>query len=247
MINNSCKNCQTEFVGNFCPHCGQSMHTHKIDFHYFAHDLPHSVFHIDSGVFYTLKELLLRPGKALKGYLEGQRVYHAKPFAFVLVLSTAAILIMKLCVFLINATLAKSQAPILKFVGFFSSYPSVLVFILIPILAFITWICFRKYGYNYWEHFLINTFLAAFLNLFLMLIYLFMLIKFYIIGSYSINYPFFMIFFMAYYGFVFSSIYGSRVGSDLKTAIIITIMNFFLSVTYLYALIKVGIMQSWWG
>jgi hypothetical protein len=241
-----CKNCANHFTGNFCPKCGQKSTVEKIDFKYFIKDIPHSIFHIDKGFFYTLKEMFLHPAKALETYLAGQRVKHFKPFAFVIVLSTIATIIIKLCLGAINFELKKTSGSKLILEGFFVNYPSLLIFLLIPILALITWICFKKYGYNYWEHFLINTFLGALLNIFLMLVFIAKLIKFFTADNLSINYTIFIILFMTYYGFAFGFLFAKRIKNRLRITIIITVMNFFLSITYLSALSFSGLMSPWW-
>ncbi|MCD9027412.1 DUF3667 domain-containing protein [Luteimonas sp. BDR2-5] len=45
---------------------------------------------MDRGLLYTLRELMLRPGHLIRGYVEGRRARHVKPL--VLVLTMAAIL-----------------------------------------------------------------------------------------------------------------------------------------------------------
>ena len=193
-----CKNCNTQYDGNFCPKCGQSSHEGRINAAYFLHEIPHSVFHVDKGFFYTLSKLLSRPGPALKEYLAGKRIKHYKPFGFVIIMSTICTLFIKGLNHLINNkyrdnNLGKS----LNFgEGFFVKYPSILIFIMIPILALITWLFFKKRAYNYWEHFLINTYLAAYLNIFLLFIRLFQCFKYYFTGKLSVNFIFFMFFFM---------------------------------------------------
>ena len=38
------------------------------------HDLIHGVWHIDKGVLFTVKELILRPGDSVRGFIQGKRV-----------------------------------------------------------------------------------------------------------------------------------------------------------------------------
>jgi len=78
----NCKNCNNLYDGNYCNHCGQSANTHEINFKSILHEVQHSLLHIDKGILYTTKELLLRPGKTISDYLNGKRVKHFKPFAF---------------------------------------------------------------------------------------------------------------------------------------------------------------------
>src|SRR5215213_8947870 len=83
-----CKNCNQPFVGNFCNHCGQAANTHKLSLHYIWHDLQHGLFHFDNGIFYTIKQLLTRPGHTIREFIQGKRVRHFKPLSLVVVLAT---------------------------------------------------------------------------------------------------------------------------------------------------------------
>ena len=242
----TCKNCQTFFDGNFCPHCGQSAHVEKIDAAYFLHDIPHSVLHVDKGFFYTLKAMFLDPGQAMKRYLDGQRVKHYRPFAYVLLMSTLCTLLIKGIDHLINIHFEKLHpGHTLEFGhSLFVKYPSLLVFLMIPVLSLITWMAFMRRPFNYWEHFLVNTYMAANLNIFLLLISIVQLARYYFFNSYEVNVIFFMCFFMAYYGHAFGSLMADS-GKLAKNILILGIMNFFLASAYMTAFYYTGILHAW--
>ena len=83
----NCKNCNTAFEGNFCPNCSQTAKTHAINAATFLHDIPHDIFHIDKGFSYTFINLLKKPSVTLAEYIEGKRIRHFKPFAYVIIMS----------------------------------------------------------------------------------------------------------------------------------------------------------------
>ncbi len=84
---NLCSNCGAEVARNICPECGQKTTTHRFSIpHVFSHDFIHGILHIDKGFFYTAKEILLRPGKAVRSFIEGQRINHFNYFTFLLLL-----------------------------------------------------------------------------------------------------------------------------------------------------------------
>src|SRR5215210_6273275 len=83
-----CKNCNNDFEGNFCNNCGQAADTHKLNLHFIWHDIQHGLFHFDNGIFYTVKQLLTRPGHAIREFIDGKRVKHFKPLSLVIVLAT---------------------------------------------------------------------------------------------------------------------------------------------------------------
>jgi hypothetical protein len=243
-----CKNCENCFKGKFCPECSQPAKVGKIDAHYFIHDIPHSIFHIDKGFFYTLKQLFTNPGKAMIDYLSGKRIRHFRPFGFVIILSTICTLLIKGINKVINLRYIADHSgeKIVSAQNFFVNYPSVLIFLMIPILSFVTWLCFKKRQYNYWEHFLVNTYLAAYLNIFFLLISVFRLGKYYLTNNLNVNYTSFMFIFMAYYGYAFG-VFMAEKGKRKENIMIMLLMNFFLATIYMTSFSLSGLMIPWWG
>ncbi len=58
----------------------------RIDRHYISHEIEH-VLHLDRGFFYTVRELFLRPGKAVRGFLFDDRQKLVKPILFLILCS----------------------------------------------------------------------------------------------------------------------------------------------------------------
>jgi hypothetical protein len=85
---NICKNCNHTFEGNYCNNCGQAANTHKLTMHFIWHDLQHGLFHFDNGIFYTIKQLVTRPGHTIREFINGKRVRHFKPLTLVVLLAT---------------------------------------------------------------------------------------------------------------------------------------------------------------
>ena len=82
----NCKNCDSVITGNFCANCGQAAKPERIDKHYIAHELFH-LFHFEKGFFYTVKELMLRPGDSIKEFINSDRSKHMKPVTFLILTS----------------------------------------------------------------------------------------------------------------------------------------------------------------
>jgi hypothetical protein len=197
------------------------------------HDIPHSVLHIDKGFFFTLRSLALRPGKMLEEYVDGKRVDHFRPFAFVIIMTTV-------CAVLINLMRTRMDTALVP--GFFSKYPSALIFILIPVISLVTWLCFHDRRFNYWEHVLFNTYLGAFLNVFLLMLTLIRFISFELGWSVSVMATAMVIMFcfMTYYGFVFGAMMhgpGRFAGNLLR----ISIMDGSIATIYFFSFVYTGI------
>lgn len=84
--NKTCTNCHAPNIETFCPNCGQPAQLKRIDSHYVAHEIQH-LFHIEKGVFFTAKELLLRPGVRIREYLSENRNRLIKPVPFLVLTS----------------------------------------------------------------------------------------------------------------------------------------------------------------
>ena len=90
-----CRNCGRDIDvpgQKFCPTCGQPTPAHRIDWHFLGHELEHSVLHMDKGILYSLKNLMLRPGHFIRDYIEGRRANHVKPL--LLIMMTAALVVL---------------------------------------------------------------------------------------------------------------------------------------------------------
>ena len=75
-----CLNCNNEVYDKFCSKCGQSIQTSRVNSKEVFSELGYGLFHLNSGLFYTAKELLLRPAVTVRNYLSGKRVGYVKPF-----------------------------------------------------------------------------------------------------------------------------------------------------------------------
>lgn len=155
---NTCRNCKHKYKGNFCHNCGQKAATHNIDFKFIIHEVPHSAFHLDKGILYTIKELTLRPGKTIRGFLEGKRIQHYPPLMYVILITTVYILIKSLQLHLGFDEFKASQE-------FQRKHQLSFFLTLIPSYALIYWLFHKKFGYNYWQYLVSQTFMTGHLIL----------------------------------------------------------------------------------
>ena len=89
----NCRNCGHTVDGKFCSNCGQNSKVGRINLPAVLNEFSESIFQINKGFFYTLRELCIRPGESLKEFLNGKRKNHFKPIAYLLTLSTLYFLI----------------------------------------------------------------------------------------------------------------------------------------------------------
>lgn len=172
----TCKNCGASVQKNYCSDCGQSTSAGRINSHYLWHEVQHSILHVDRGIFYTIKELILRPGITIKGYLDGKRVNHFKPFAFVIILGTIYGFIAHFFKVYPESELLPDLGPEStesgrKVMEWVYGHYSLVMLGLIPFTALASYWVFRKKGYNYSEYLVIYSYITGIQILILLLAY----------------------------------------------------------------------------
>lgn len=168
----NCKNCGEIVSGKFCSDCGQKTSIGKITLSRLIRDLSESIFQLNSGLLYTLKELFVQPGKSVHNYLNGKRKKHFKPIAYVLFFCTLYFLISKLNgqnTWLNRAISGfsegayssemKSEFPIL--ITWFAKNYAYATLFLIPIFSFASYISFYRFKTNYLEHIVLNCYITG--------------------------------------------------------------------------------------
>lgn len=190
----ACQNCAHPFEGNFCNQCGQTAHTHAIDWHYLWHEIPHSVWHVDRGILFTLRELCTRPGYTIRDFIQGKRVNHYRPLALLLFLGAIItfashsldVSVMKSSQQMFAPTNADAPALQKNFqkqmFQFLEEKPAVGQIIMLPFFAFGFWLMFRRKGYNYPQLLVAQTFITNFF----MLVTLVITLLFWLLGGTAI-------------------------------------------------------------
>jgi hypothetical protein len=84
---NRCLNCGTVVSGKHCPQCGQSAETHVLSIKEVAGDVTHSLLHLDSRVWRSLKLLVRRPGELTREFIAGRHQLYIPPFRLYLAIS----------------------------------------------------------------------------------------------------------------------------------------------------------------
>ncbi len=227
-----CKNCNNEITLNFCANCGQKK-LKRIDRTYIKDELQYTLLHTNKGFLYTSKMLLRSPGRTTSEFLEGNRVNHYKPILMVFVLAGISLFLSNLFVDANQMVTDqyKNSHPALRniIIGFFSiffKFYSFLMISLIPFTALCSWIAFRKWKHNYFEHVVINANLFSTLILFSVIFIL--PIQYFLVGS-----PYFFLISILHIGiqmsiafWMFTQIYSNHAAGDaiLRTLVFIALV-----------------------
>lgn len=167
----NCKNCATLITDNFCGSCGQKIYR-RIDKKYIFEEFQYLTIHTNKGFFYTIKNLIKNPGRTAREFVDGNRVKHYKPLGLAFVLSGISALITFKLLGLketMNDVYSTNEVTNTKFmheyVEFISGYFSFIMLLSIPMFALLTKLAFRKWGHNYFEHIVMNSYFLSFFTI----------------------------------------------------------------------------------
>lgn len=148
----NCRNCNAPINDNFCGNCGEPILLKRVDSHYILHEIQH-ILHFEKGILYTIKELVVRPGKNIKEFITHNRNRLVKPILFIIVTSFIYTLVNHL--FHIKAGYVQfdgqqnsATATIFHWIEHNYGYGNILMGMFI---AFWLKLFFRKHNYNFFE------------------------------------------------------------------------------------------------
>ena len=172
----NCKNCTTEFEGNFCPECGQKPQIESFTMRSLGKQFFHILTNIERGMWPTIWKLLVRPHVVIEEYLDGKSQSYINPFRFLVLVATFVALATVQFDFL--AQQAQATNPGLGAQGEFATHLfemmgrvfHFMVIASVPFYTLFSWWFLRKRGRSAGEHLIMNSFLVAERQLFLALL-----------------------------------------------------------------------------
>jgi hypothetical protein len=157
-----CKNCETEVIQNYCPNCGTPVVLKRINGQYILKEIS-SVLNFDRGILYTIRELLLRPGKNIQTFVLEDRNRLVKPIIFIIITSLIYTLAQQFLHFedgYVNAGGFEESATTNIFGWIQKNYGYANIIMAIFIAGWIK-VFFRKYEYNFFEILILLCFLMG--------------------------------------------------------------------------------------
>jgi hypothetical protein len=82
-----CRNCGAQVTGKHCAACGQAVDAHLLSMREVMGDIAHSLLHLDSRVWRTLRLLVLKPGELTREFIAGRHQSYLPPFRLYLAIS----------------------------------------------------------------------------------------------------------------------------------------------------------------
>ena len=165
MDNKECLNCKTEIAGNFCYNCGQKSSVHRYNIkHLFTHDLLHGIYHVDKGILFTIKELFVRPGHAIREHIHGNRTSLFHGISMIIILLACMNFIDGFAIVKEYDLVSQENIKSAKVIdAIYKKYPRLFVLLQIPFYAIISYLFFRKSKKNYAENLVFTTYFYCFI------------------------------------------------------------------------------------
>lgn len=161
-----CPACGKMSPGNYCFHCGEKLEHGRVTFFQFLKSFPEIILHVGFNIFYTIYELIRRPGQMVKGYFAGNRKKHYKPINFFLFIGGLV------AVLFISNHISPPDSKMYeewlddKDLGqqldkINTEYLTGILMLQFPIVALCTWLFFRKKEHYFGEHLVANAYFVG--------------------------------------------------------------------------------------
>ena len=167
---NICKYCNEQINGNYCSNCGKPAILKRIDGHYIIQEIG-DFFIANKGMLYTIKKVLISPGKSIRQFISEDRYRFVKPVTFIFITSLVYTFVNQ--IFSLGAGDYYQQSDVLAetvnliFNWMLIEYPGYSGIIIGLFMAFWIKIFFRKYDCNIFEIFILICFLTGVTTLFI--------------------------------------------------------------------------------
>lgn len=160
-----CKNCETNLneKSDFCYQCGAKVIRNRLTIRNLFEHFSEQFLNYDNKFLLTIKHLFSKPEIVINGYVEGVRKKYINPITFFAIsLTISGLYLFIIQKFFPNAmdfsqlyADENTQKIPAKTSSITLEYHSLLYFVLIPVLALISWVLFLKNNFNFTEHIVI--------------------------------------------------------------------------------------------
>lgn len=154
---NKCKNCGNENSGSYCSSCGMEFSSGRLNLKRLFMDWLGAFYNYSGGILVTFRMLALKPGTAVKEYIEGNTRKYWNPFNYFVITLTVYMLIG------VTSGIFSSQS---SYESFTNDYAAYLIMFSIPFVSAASFLLFKSSGFNYSENLVLNIFINAQLNIY---------------------------------------------------------------------------------
>lgn len=167
-----CKNCGTALQGKYCSECGQKAITRRITVKTVVQELFAIITNVEKGFWYTARMLFIAPATVVCDYIAGKTIRYYHPFRYLFWWVTISVAI--------NLSLGlydRQQTEIQSYIGAsedqkafklqqdlqqeVKKYLTFIPVLLVPFASISSYLLFKKKGYNYAEHLVLNAYVQG--------------------------------------------------------------------------------------
>ncbi|MGB3468959.1 MAG: DUF3667 domain-containing protein [Cyclobacteriaceae bacterium] len=138
------------------------------------------IFNLERGIFFLVKELILRPGVTIRSYLYENRYTYFHPIRLLLITTALNFFIFWLVDGVENLSQTVDISPPTGtglddaagmklyqtvFADIFNDYFNMMIWLFIPVVSLFSYWLFKKSGYNYAENLVLNTYVTCIGNI----------------------------------------------------------------------------------
>lgn len=155
-----CLNCGTKVKSKFCEECGQKASTKRFSLRRLLdREFLSGAFMLNKGLLFTLKVLFTRPGHGIREFILGKRARYFNAFSLLLLILALMFFIDEFSDLKMSDVFGDDNKKFTNsFEEFTKEYPRTIYIISIPIMAFCSFIFFRKSKVNFAENIILSTY-----------------------------------------------------------------------------------------
>ena len=160
---NNCRNCKEPVEWDYCPKCGQPTKLKRIDWQYIVQEIG-EFFYANKGMIYTIRKVLISPGDSVREFLTEGRHRFIKPITFLFLTTLIYMLVAHLFnigvedISPVKIDMGEMLSP---FAIWIMENPRYSITLIAIFVAFWLKIIFKKYGYNFFEIFILMCFVTG--------------------------------------------------------------------------------------
>jgi hypothetical protein len=152
-----CPTCGTPPAGRYCAECGQLFRTKRLSLGRIAADALSNLTDVERGLPHTVRNLFLQPGAVVRSYVNGATGRITGPAKY-LVICAAVGAVAYLQLGWLNTAPDRAAGGIASFAR---EHLSVVLIARVPLASLVSWLLFRRAGYNLAEHLVFNSYATA--------------------------------------------------------------------------------------
>lgn len=142
-----CSVCSNEIDEKYCSNCGQYFKNERISTKSIFADLFGNIFSLEKSFFNNIKIGLIEPKALISNYWNGFRRYYFSPSKFLVIASLLFIIQIAFFNSFFGIVVKSKVAPQFS-----------LLFVIILVLSFFSFITYLKYKKTFYEHLILNTY-----------------------------------------------------------------------------------------